>query len=243
MNQTLILFTAQVKQEARSPMPAEIVEPQQQRSREKFARVIQAAATLLETTSYDDLGTKLIAAEAGVSIGVLYRYFPDKEAIVASLVRNWLRLDVEIAEGIAAGPHPATSRQLIERLVTAYADRFRREPGYRRVWYHGPRIPALDDFGKDTDRRIAAHVHGALVASYGLPDTPRSRRRTLLAVDVGAHLLNQAFRELPDGDPEILADTVVMMDRFLFVDGSGGGGGDEGSSGDGPGGVGPDPGA
>lgn len=37
-----------------------------------------------------------------------------------------------------------------------------------------------------------------------------------LAVDVAAHLLNQAFRELPDGDPEILADAVVMMDRFLF---------------------------
>lgn len=198
-------------------MPAETVQPQQQRSREKYARIVQAAATLLETTSYDDLGTKLIAAEAGVSIGVLYRYFPDKEAIVASLGREWLRLDVEIAERVAGGPLPETSLEFIELLLTGYADRFRREPGYRRVWYEGPRIPALDEDGKDSDRQIAECIHRALVARYGLPDTEMSRRRSRLAVDVGAHLLTQAFRDRPDGDPDILADAALMMDRFLFT--------------------------
>ncbi|MEU6851546.1 TetR/AcrR family transcriptional regulator [Actinacidiphila alni] len=212
-------------------MPADIVEPQQQRSREKFARVLEATARLLETTSYDDLGTKLIAAEAGVSIGVLYRYFPDKEAIVGALVTRWLRLDVEIAERVTAPPLPDTARDFIAGLVTAYAERFRREPGYRKVWYHGPRIPAVDAFGKETDREISAHVHRALVARYGLPDTPATRRRVHLSVDVGAHLLNLAFRELPDGDPEILADAVVMMERFLFADASAGPGSSPGDVG------------
>lgn len=198
-------------------MSGETREPQQQRSREKFARIVQATATLLETTPYEELGTKRIAAEAGVSVGVLYRYFTDKEAVVASLVRDWLRRDEEIVERIAAEPPPEGSRALIDKLLAAYADRFRFEPGYRRVWFQGPTIAALAPDGDATDARIAARVHRALVDHYALPDTPESSRRTRLAVSVGAHLLGQAFRDDPQGDPAVLADAALMIDTFLFA--------------------------
>jgi len=198
-------------------MPGETREPQQQRSREKFARILQATATLLETTTYDELGTKLIAARAGVSVGVLYRYFADKEAIVASLVREWLQSDVLIAEKITAEPLPERSRELMGNLLAAYADRFRKEPGYRRIWYQGPHLAALDAVGKKTNEEIARHLHNALVHGYAIPDTEQSRRRARLAVEVGAKLLDLAFRDRAEGDPEILADAALMMDRYLFA--------------------------
>ncbi len=198
-------------------MPGEPREPQQQRSREKFARILQATASLLETTPYDELGTRLIAARAGVSVGVLYRYFADKEAIVASLVREWLRLEVRMAERIAADPLPERSRELFENLFAAYADRFREQPGYHRVWYQGPRLSTLGEAGKEANEGIAGHLHGALVRGYAMPDTERSRRRVLLAVEVGARLLDLAFRERPEGDPEILADAALMLDTYLFA--------------------------
>ncbi|MYS84981.1 TetR/AcrR family transcriptional regulator [Embleya scabrispora] len=192
--------------------------PQQQRSREKVARILRATATLLETTSYEELGTKVIAAEAGVSIGVLYRYFADKEAIVADLIRDWLRMDVRIAEQVTEEqPAPESSRELLEKLVTAYADRFRAEPGYRRVWFHGPRIAAVGAVGRQTDLDIADRLHRALVRGYALPDTDVSRRRARLALAVGGNLLDLAFRERPDGDPEILADAALIIDRYLFA--------------------------
>jgi AcrR family transcriptional regulator len=198
-------------------MAEQVNKPQQQRSREKVARILEVTASLLETTSYDDLGTKLIAAEAGVSVGVLYRYFADKEAIVASLVRSWLQLDVQIAERVTAEPLPERSQDLLEKLVTAYADRFRKEPGYRRVWYHGPRIASLRADTQQTDQAIAHRVHGALVRGYAMPDTDESRRRGRLAVEVGSNLLDLAFRDDPMGDSEILADAALMMDRYLFA--------------------------
>ncbi|MFJ7046145.1 TetR/AcrR family transcriptional regulator [Streptomyces sp. NPDC101112] len=198
-------------------MAQQMHEPQQQRSREKVARILEATATLLETTSYEDLGTKLIAAEAGVSVGVLYRYFGDKEAIVASLVRRWLQLDVQIAERITTERLPESSQELLTKLLTAYADRFRKEPGYRRVWYHGPRIASLKADTQQTDLAIAERVHSTLVRGYAMPDSTESRRRARLAVEVGSNLLDLAFRENPVGDPEILADAALMMDRFLFA--------------------------
>ncbi|MFG2933910.1 TetR/AcrR family transcriptional regulator [Streptomyces achromogenes] len=196
---------------------AEMHEPQQQRSREKVARILEVTASLLETTSYDDLGTKLIAAEAGVSVGVLYRYFADKEAIVASLVRSWLELDVQIAERVTTEPLPERSQDLLAKLITAYADRFRKEPGYRRIWYHGPRIASLRADTRKTDQEIADRIHRALVRGYAMPDTDESRRRGRLAVEVASTLLDLAFRDDPMGDTEILADAALMMDRYLFA--------------------------
>ena len=198
-------------------MTEQVHKPQQQRSREKVTRILEATATLLETTSYEELGTKLIAAEAGVSVGVLYRYFADKEAIVASLVHRWFQMDVQIAERIAEEPLPRRSQELLEKLLSAYADRFRMEPGYRRVWYHGPRIAALRADGRQTDQAIAERVHKALVRGYAMPDTEQFRRRARLAVEVGGNLLDLAFRESAEGDPEILADAALMMDRYLFA--------------------------
>jgi AcrR family transcriptional regulator len=198
-------------------MAEKTYEPQQQRSREKVDRILAAAATLLETTPYEDLGTKLIAAEAGVSVGVLYRYFADKEAIVASLVRGWLRLDVQNVERITGAPLPESPRVLCENLITAYADAFRKEPGRRNVWYHAPSIPSLKADNQESDLAVAEAVYSALVRGYSMPDTAESRRRVGLAVEVVSHLLDVAFRDDPEGDAAILADAAVIADRYLFA--------------------------
>jgi AcrR family transcriptional regulator len=198
-------------------MAEKTYEPQQQRSREKVARILAAAGRLLDTTPYAALGTKQIAAEAGVSIGVLYRYFADIEAIVASLVRDWLRHDVETIERITAAPLPQRSRDLFERLITAYADGFRRDPGRRNVWYHAPSIPSLKADNHEADRIITDAVHSALVRGYSMPDTAESRRRVELAVEVVSHLLDLAFRDNPEGDAQILADAALIADRYLFA--------------------------
>lgn len=196
---------------------AEQTAPQQQRSREKVSRIQEATATLLETTSYEDLGTKMIAAEAGVSVGVLYRYFADKEAIVASLVRRWLESDVEVIRQVAAEPLPANSQDLAAKMITAIADAFRTEPGRRNIWYHGPNMPTVKTAVEQSDLAIAELIHTALVRGYAVPDTPESRRRVRLAVEVVSHLLEIAFRDDYDGDPDVLADAALIVDRYLFA--------------------------
>ncbi|GAA2144248.1 TetR family transcriptional regulator [Kitasatospora kazusensis] len=191
------------------------VAPQQQRSREKVARILAAAGQLLETRPYAELGTKLIAAEAGVSVGVLYRFFPDKEAIVASLMRDWLERFVVICEEITGGPLPEDPHAFHAALIDAYAAFYRQEPGFRQVWLQGAGLPSLQDEGDANDRQLAELVHEVRVRRYGTPDTPETRRRTLLAVVLVGNLLNQAFRTDPQGDPDILAEAVVLVDRYF----------------------------
>ena len=62
--------------------------PLQARSRETYAAILEAAARILETKGLEAANTNAIAERAGVSVGSLYQYFPDKAAIFAELIRQ-----------------------------------------------------------------------------------------------------------------------------------------------------------
>jgi AcrR family transcriptional regulator len=62
--------------------------PLQTRSRETVAVILEATARILEAEGLEAANTNAIAARAGVSIGSLYQYFPDKSAIFAELIHK-----------------------------------------------------------------------------------------------------------------------------------------------------------
>jgi AcrR family transcriptional regulator len=63
-------------------------QPLQSRSKETFGAILEATARILETEGLEAANTNAIAARAGVSVGSLYQYFPDKAAIFAELIRQ-----------------------------------------------------------------------------------------------------------------------------------------------------------
>src|SRR5579859_1074817 len=70
----------------------------QERSRVTVETIMRAAARILVRHGYEGATTNRIAEAAGVSVGSLYQYFPNKEAIVAALLdrhlehtMQWLR--------------------------------------------------------------------------------------------------------------------------------------------------------
>ncbi|MEU6239523.1 TetR/AcrR family transcriptional regulator, partial [Kitasatospora sp. NPDC047058] len=152
-------------------LPGALRAPQQQRSREKVTRILAATARLLEERPYDEVGTKLIAAEARVSVGVLYRFFPDKHAIVTALVVEWLDRFVGIARQALAPPLPADPRELVARVLREEADFRREQPGFRRLWYDGPPLPRLREYDEATDLAVAELIRKVLVGA----GTPRRR--------------------------------------------------------------------
>src|SRR5208282_6933128 len=59
--------------------------PVQGRSHKTVQRVLDAASSLLEQMPLEDVTTTRIAAAAGLSIGALYRFFPDKQTIIDAI--------------------------------------------------------------------------------------------------------------------------------------------------------------
>src|SRR5271154_4150665 len=70
--------------------------PRQPRSEATVDAILLAAAQVFERHGYAAGTTNRIAERAGVSIGTLYQYFPNKDAILVALARDHL------AEGTAA---------------------------------------------------------------------------------------------------------------------------------------------
>jgi AcrR family transcriptional regulator len=66
-----------------------IREPVQQRSKEKKARIIEAARKLIDEEGYEATNTNKIAAEARVSVGALYAYFNNKRDILLEVIRDF----------------------------------------------------------------------------------------------------------------------------------------------------------
>jgi len=60
--------------------------PRQQRSRQLVSRLLDATAATIASRGLEGTTTNHIAEQAGVSIGSLYQYFPDKEALVEQLL-------------------------------------------------------------------------------------------------------------------------------------------------------------
>jgi AcrR family transcriptional regulator len=83
--------------------------PRQARSRATCEAIAEAAAQILERGGAAALTTTAVAERAGVSIGTLYQYFPDKQAIVLAAARRELA-DADLAKRPAA---------LVQALIAA----------------------------------------------------------------------------------------------------------------------------
>jgi len=96
----------------------------QKRSRAMVETLLDATARVLVREGYDRASTNRIAAVAGVSVGSLYQYFPNKEALVAALVarhnREILQLIRKALEEVASSDLATAMRALVKAAVDAH---------------------------------------------------------------------------------------------------------------------------
>jgi AcrR family transcriptional regulator len=188
--------------------------PRQQRSRANRDQILDTTAALLAELPYPEIGTKLIAERAGVSVGSLYRYFADKDEITRALVLHWLDRMLAVLDDALVDP-PAAPGELVDRVVDAFARFYRSEPGFHQVWFFSGPAGHLDrSVGDAHDTALATRLRAALADPRYAVDV--SLRQALVVVSVGDKLLSEAFRDDPDGDPEIVAELKLILRRYLL---------------------------
>lgn len=99
--------------------------PRQARSKATVEAILEATARILRSEGYAGLSTNKVAKLAGVSVGSLYQYFPNKTALVTALVEQHAQSIREIvANGfleLADAPLPVVARQLVSKMVEVHA--------------------------------------------------------------------------------------------------------------------------
>ncbi len=98
-----------------APRPAMRKVPRQARSRATVEAIVQAGARVLGERGWAGFNTNEVADTAGVSVGSLYQYFPDKEALVEAIRQRHLD---DILAALAPPPSSGVAvAQLVDDLV------------------------------------------------------------------------------------------------------------------------------
>ena len=134
-------------------------QPRQQRSAKTRRDILGAAARVFGEHGYAAGTTNRIAAAADVSIGSLYQYFPNKDAILAALSEAHIDAGTTLlAERLRDGL-PEALDDLLRLFVRAAIDNHRDDPALHRVLFEeAPRSEALLTRLRDTEERGVAVV-------------------------------------------------------------------------------------
>lgn len=99
--------------------------PQQERSRMTVEAILEATTHILTEEGYDKANTNRIAERAGVSIGSLYQYFPNKESLMAALMEQHLNEIAALVESKLQNlfdvPPEVAIAELIRAVIAAHA--------------------------------------------------------------------------------------------------------------------------
>lgn len=110
-------------------------EPTQKRSRERVERMLAVASRLIAEKGSDALRMGEVAEKAGVSIGSLYQFFPDKSAIIRALADRYQKeSEVCIAEALTSVKDGKALEKAFSALVHTYYGIFLAEPVMRDIW-------------------------------------------------------------------------------------------------------------
>ena len=131
--------------------------PRQARSRATVDAILDATAQVLVREGYDKTSTNRVAERAGVSVGSVYQYFPNKEALVGELVDRYSRdiTDMLIAELAANADAPPTV--VAPKLVRAMIAIKRQDPELARVLREQiPRVGRMQRYELQLEEIIGA---------------------------------------------------------------------------------------
>lgn len=191
--------------------------PVQERGRRRVQQLLDAAAEVIAASGVDNATTNAIAARAGTSVGVLYKFFPNKQAIVEALALRYIGeieqfLSRQEQAGIAGWP----LEEAIDWIVRAIMEFHRTHPAYQHV-YRAVR-GASGERGVlllDQARRVIGHL-----LALRMPAVPAERLEwhAITAVEAAHALVVQASILPPERGEKLIEETVILLTRYLSPD-------------------------
>ncbi|GAB2883210.1 TetR/AcrR family transcriptional regulator [Nocardioides pacificus] len=186
--------------------------PVQTRSRDKVRRALAAAETVLAERGPDSLSLTAVARQAGLSVGAVYPYLPDREAIVRALSSRYHARLEALMEDIVAESVTVGSEDPVGEALDAFAGLYRDQEGIRSL-REGRAEPTGE--ARAHKERMAQRVGELLVARGVLmqgESTGAVARTMFLTADA---LMHEAFRSQRDGDPVLIEQLKEMLRAYL----------------------------
>jgi len=193
--------------------------PSQERARDTVQAILEAAAQVFARHGYAAGTTNRIAQRAGVSIGTLYQYFPNKDAILVELIGRHLAEGEAILRPLFDEliERPPPLREGIERMLQALLELHASEPALHRVLFEeAPRPPRL---------RVRLERSFALASDALAAYLSSSEEVTVSDPRLAAELVVQSIESITHGlvihprsevqPARYVQEAALMLERYL----------------------------
>jgi AcrR family transcriptional regulator len=217
-----IIQDERVESESAPPRRA----PVQLRSQQTVQRVLDAASSLLQQTSLEEITTTRIAAEAGLSIGALYRFFPDKQTIIDAIaVRHVENFKAEVEPKLlklivrdVAGMKGVDPARVLDAVVDAYVVYLDAHPDFRTISFGRHISPATKEREASPQVGLPGLLKKFIVRKLGMADSAELDLRLRVVSEAGERLIAYAYeRQTREDRDRIIAEMKRMLARYLFT--------------------------
>ncbi|GII81250.1 TetR family transcriptional regulator [Sphaerisporangium rufum] len=189
--------------------------PTQRRSARRVERMLDACAELLDEVGYDTLSTTRIAARAGVAIGSVYQFFPDKRAITQALTQRNVELFIARVGRRFMEEEYTGWWHAVDAIIDEYVDMHRTVPGFRSLRFGDAVDLNLLDSVAENNTVIAGRLRGLLLEEFGMADSEQLDLNLTVAVEAGGAVLALAFRRDQAGAASLIREAKRLIREYL----------------------------
>ncbi len=199
--------------------------PMQERSQGTVERILAGAGRLLaRRVPLYEVTTAMIATEAGVSVGALYRFFVDKQAIIDAIATRHMEAFQAGLPAILAQAGATDGPSLLGAVIDAFFAYLEENPDFRTVAYGGPgggryvSRPAREAYAAP-DAGGAALVRWFMTEGLGAGGEPQALDwRLRVATETGDRLLGYALEQPDKADRKrVVEELKRMLASYLFA--------------------------
>ena len=187
--------------------------PSQRRSADTISEVLAAASRLLAHHPPEELTTTQIAAEAGLSVGALYRFFADKQAIFDHLAIGHIRAFEKLLPPIEVADGPSLLGQIIE----VYVQYLEANPDFRAIALGRHVSAAARETAAAPDTGPTGMLKDLLVRRFGLEPDPELDLKLRVVSETGERLIAFAYAQRDKTTKRlVLREMKAMLAAYMF---------------------------
>jgi AcrR family transcriptional regulator len=179
--------------------------------------ILEATIQVLLDVGKEQLTTTRVAHRAGVSVGTLYQYFPNKSALLQAALRNHLESVAEALEKVCQEERGSPLPQMVTRIVNTFLEAKIKDLKTSLALYS----VSSDVDGLRIAKEAGARVNKAILSMLATAPQPLGKDPQLVASMIQGAMGGVSRRLLESPSPEKqyqpLSEELVLMIRAYLA--------------------------
>ncbi|ACK73177.1 transcriptional regulator, TetR family [Gloeothece citriformis PCC 7424] len=191
--------------------------PLQNRSKERVEQILNTAEQILIKGGYKETTTRAIASECGISVGSLYQFFPDKEAIILGLAERYNQQITELFQKLHQQKTSSLPlNEYVELVIDTFKQFFTDNPGYVAMFNQIQElIPQLLKQDADLNAQLVEELANFLQQRKPELEAINVKVIAFVVVEIVGTLLWVSYEQEPSFREQLISQTKFLVLTYL----------------------------